>query len=188
MSNANIDALIDELLNPKLNYRSIPKDYSQSQTVNAKICSECGGECCKQCGCHFSPDDFKEISFNFLKQEMEKGFISIDYVDGEAIYQSFGVYILRVRNRNAPIVDLGLMRSPCILLTQNGCKLDYQHRPTGGKLLIPSTETYPMLGLLNRRCYSKYSIKLCCYEWQPHQKVLHNLLNYFMDKEIPCSL
>ena len=51
------------ILYPKLPYRSIKKDYDYSKNVNSKICSECGGECCKRCGCHFSPDDFKEISF-----------------------------------------------------------------------------------------------------------------------------
>ena len=130
----------EDFMYPTLPYRSIKKDYNISKNVNIEICSQCGGQCCKQCGCHFSPDDFEEISFEFLKKEIEKGYISIDYVDGEMIYQSIGVYILRARNKDAPVVDTGLRRSACILLTEEGCKLDYEHRPTGGKLLIPSNE------------------------------------------------
>ena len=175
------------ILYPKLPYRSIKKDYDYSKNVNSKICSECGGECCKRCGCHFSPDDFKEISFDFLKKEIEKGYISIDYVDGEVIYQSFGVYILRVRNQGAPVVDTGLERTPCILLTKKGCKLDYEHRPTGGKLLIPSSEVFGIFGEV-KNCQSNYSIEDCCYEWKPHQRILRDLLEYFKDKEIRCSL
>lgn len=175
-----------EMLYPTLPYRSKPKEYDAIKDVNHELCSKCGGKCCKSCGCHFSPDDFKEISFEYLKKEMEKGYISIDYVDGEIIYESVGIYILRVRNQDAQIVDTGWKRSQCILLTEKGCKLDYEHRPTGGKLLIPSEE-------FNRRCdeitcRSKYSIKDCCYEWKPHQRILADLIEYFKEKEIPCSL
>jgi len=46
---------------------------------NLDICRECGGKCCKNMGCQFSPDDFKKISFNALKKEIEKGHISIDW-------------------------------------------------------------------------------------------------------------
>ena len=178
----------EELMYPTLPYRSIKKDYSISKNVNTEICSKCGGKCCKRCGCHFSPDDFQEISFDFLKNELEKGYISIDYVDGEMIYREFGVYILRVRNQDAPIVDLGYKRSPCVLLTEKGCKLDYEHRPTGGKLLIPSSERLSIFGVIERRCTSTYSIDKCCYEWESHQKLLHDLAEYFKDKELPCSL
>lgn len=100
----------------------------------------------------------------------------------------FGVYILRARNQNAPIVDFGYKRSPCILLTEQGCKLDYEHRPTGGKLLIPSNEFHSVFGVAERRCISTYDIAKCCYEWKSHQKLLHDLSEYFKDKEIPCSL
>jgi len=172
---------------PTLPYRSKEKDYDINKNVNSSICSECKGACCKACGCHFSPDDFEEISFESLKKEIDKGYISIDYVDGEMIYRDRGVYILRIRNQDAPIVDTGFIRkrTPCILLTEKGCKLDYEHRPTGGKLLIPSSIssfTHEMT------CKSKYDISDCCYEWEPHKKLLYQLTEYYRDKEIPCSL
>lgn len=173
--------MLEKLMYPTLEYRSLEKDYDVSKNINCDLCSKCGGDCCKKCGCHFSPDDFEEISFEFLKKELEKGYISIDYVDGEMIYSDFGVYILRVRNQGADIVDACLIRekSQCILLTENGCKLDYNHRPTGGKLLIPNEDG---------RCRQKYDIFDCCYEWKPHQRILRDLVEYFETKEIPCSL
>lgn len=178
---------MDNILFPTLPYQSIQKDYTDSENVNAEICAECGGVCCKTCGCHFSPDDFPEISFEYLKKELEKGYISIDYVDREVIYDDINIFILRVRNQNAPIVDMGYRRTPCILLTENGCKLDYDNRPAGGKLLIPK-ESFPTLFGETRRCHCKYDIDDCCYEWKPHQKVLYRLAKYFEGKEIPCSL
>lgn len=151
-----------------------------SENVNSKICSECGGRCCKQCGCFFSPYDFKEISFEFLKKEIEeKGYISIGYVDPDKSKMTFDVFILRIRNQGKPVVDTSYGRKQCILLTEQGCKLDYKHRPTGGKLLIPSKEG---------PCISKYTLMDCAKEWQSYQRVIFELMEYFEGKEIPCSL
>ena len=43
--------------------------YNEQNSTNYDICKSCGGICCKQCGCHFSPRDFKELSFDYLKSE-----------------------------------------------------------------------------------------------------------------------
>ena len=180
LSKEEFEKLFNELYYPTLEYRSLPKDYSYAKNVNSEICSKCGGKCCKMCGCHFSPDDFEEISFESLKKEIEKGYISIDLVDGELIYSEINVYILRARNVNSPIVDYDYgERGQCILLTESGCKLDYENRPSGGKLLVPREAT---------KCHQNYTIKNCCYEWLPHKKILKNLADYFEDKDFPCSL
>lgn len=189
MSDKNIAKLIMSLSDPELIRRNIVKDYDKEENVNSKLCAECGGECCKCCGCHFSPDDFTDISFETLKREIQKGYISIDYVDGERILRSTGVYILRVRNKERPIVDTGYVRkSGCILLTEKGCKLDYEHRPSGGRLLIPTKKMKNFWGEEVRACKSSYGIKECCYEWMPHQKIICELINYFEDKDFPCSI
>ena len=132
-------------------------------------------------------NDFKEISFESLKQEMDKGYISIDYVDREQIYSDFGIYILRVRNQGAPIIDTGFIRArtPCILLTEKGCKLDYEHRPTGGKLVIPN-EISAICHEMT--CKSTYDIIVCCREWEPYQGIICQLISYYRSREIPCSL
>ena len=175
-----------ELLNNIGKFRkSINKDYDVKKNVNAKICKSCGGLCCKNCGCHFSPDDFKKISFEFLKKEIKNGFISIVCVDREFILQDENVLILRIRNKGMPIVDFGYDSAPCILLTNSGCKLDYEHRPTGAKLLIPS-DSFDKYHV--RMCNSKYTIEDCCYEWEPYQNILSELVKYFFNKDFPCSL
>lgn len=155
--------------------RRIKKDYDISKNVNKEICTKCGGECCKICGCHFSPDDFKKITFESLKEEINKGYISIEYVDREHIYSNHGCYILRIRNENSPIVEINRThRKACMMLTEHGCKFDYKHRPTGGKLLIPSKEG---------RCKNKYSIRDCCYEWEQYQNILCDLVDYFKESK-----
>lgn len=118
---------------------------------------------------------------------MKKSYISIDYVWGEVICSNIGVLFLRVRNQGTPIVDTALHgRMPCILLTKNGCKLDYKKRPTGGRLLRPSSTISRITN--KRECYSQYGIEECCYEWKPHQKILHQLVEYFKEKDFPCLL
>ncbi len=177
---------INWFLYPNLSMRRIVKDYSNPENVNSKLCSDCKGECCKRCGCHFSPEDFAEISFEFLKKEIQKGYISIDYFSKVTTCMDTGAYIIRIRNQASPIVDLDQRIRPCILLTERGCKLDYKHRPSGGKLLKPKVEGR---GKKKRRtCYSTYNITACCQEWMPYQKLLQRLVKYFKNKNFPCSL
>ena len=188
MNSKKIERWLSRVKFPNEPYRSVVKNYDAPENVNSAICSECGGECCKRCGCEFSPNDFQEISYEFLKKEIEKGFITIEFIDGGDLYELLdGVLILRMRNKNSPIVDSVKKKTPCILFTENGCKLDYEHRPTGGKLLRPTTKKDGAI-FRRRSCSSTYSIESCCYEWWPHQRVLYELAEYFKDKDFPCSI
>ena len=172
----------------KLKYRSLEKNYDISKNVNQDVCKKCRGFCCKQCGCHFSPDDFKEITYEYLKKEMEKGYISVDYVEGRHLHRFSGIYILRIRNENAPVVDLESHGGRCILFDdEKGCPFSYCNRPTGGKLLIPEQETTKFI-FKAKACIQKYPIQDCCYEWEPHQQVLKKLVKHFKYKYVRCSL
>lgn len=190
----NFGDVIMKIGSPKIRKNNIERDYDAIKNVNSEICTECGGACCKKCGCHFAPSDFKELTFEYLKREIERGYISIDCVDGEMIYQSGFFYILRVRNQGAPIVDFGYDRSrtPCSLLTKNGCKLSYDERPTGGKLLIPSEEFCFdfSFGIKEkvRKCEQKYEIETCCFEWRPYASIIGKLVQHFRDKDFSCTL
>jgi hypothetical protein len=71
---------------------------------NKALCKECGGECCRSMGCHFSPLDFeflKEydkieefserylIIRDYLRDEIEKRHISIDWWGGDPEDENF---------------------------------------------------------------------------------------------------
>lgn len=158
--------------------RSIKKDYDNVKNQNVLICSECKGSCCKRSGCYFSPDDFREISFEYLKTQLEKGYISISLQSDSVFYPD--VYILKIRDRDTDIVDTGYRNSeysPCMLLTDNGCKLSYEERPSGGKLYIPKYEN----GFYH--CYTNYTIRDCCNEWFPYQEILTQLVIYFSNRQ-----
>ena len=161
----------------------------RTDTTNKELCEKCGGKCCKYCGCHFSPHDFKEITYESLKREIKKGYISIEWVALNSWNEGRGgVYILRIRNKGKAIVDNDLERNPCILLTEHGCKLDYASRPLGGKLLIPYVRKEAYNNNETLLCYSEYDIDACVMEWKEYQHILEQLVKYFSDKDYSCSI
>ncbi len=179
---------IEEWKASKLEYRSLEKNYDLAKNVDEEVCKKCGGICCMQCGCHFSPDDFEEISYEYLKKELEKGYISIDCEEGLRVHRLNDIYILRIRNKNSPVVDIGHHEGPCILWDEDkGCPFPYNERPTGAKLLIPEQE-YKKLFYTVKKCEQMYPIKDCCYEWEPHQQVLKKLIRHFKYEYVKCSL
>ncbi len=148
------------------------------KTTDPELCSICKGRCCKNCGCFLSPQDFSKISYKVLNQEIQKGYISIDYV-WKKNYEKKGTLVLRIRNVGSPIVDIKRSSKPhqCMMLTPNGCSFSYEERPLGGKLLIP---------LVNDKgyavCYPRYSYIECAREWEPYKRILRKL--YFKYRNI----
>lgn len=138
-------------------------------------CSTCGGRCCKNMACHFSPDDFDKISFDALKTEIDKGCISIDWWeerDGSASYY------LRMRHVDGPIVDPS-WGGRCILLTKTGCPLPFEKRPLGARALKPK-EPIPrgVYGISGGICHSYYSKEQCKNDWKKYEDILIKLLHY----------
>ena len=160
------------------------KNREAPENINPEICKGCGW-CCRRCGCYFSPEDFPEISYEYLKKRIEEGYISLEFVLKERTYLDYDTLILRVRNQGAPVVDLGLKRTPCVLLTEKGCALSEKDRPSGGVFLIPMETFNPKTGRKEKACYSKYDIEECALEWRPYQDILLQLLKYFQEHNVP---
>lgn len=129
-------------------------------------CRKCQGACCKNMGCHFSPTDFKEISFDYLKEVIMKGYISIDWWEEPDDSPS---YFLRMRNVGGPIIDPS-WGGRCVLLTDDGCPLSFNERPLGARSLKPSPDGY---------CVVHYSKEQCKYDWANYSDILKELVEYF---------
>ena len=144
---------------------------------NAELCQQCGGKCCQLMGCHFSPDDFKDLSYEGLKKEIDTGYISIDWWEGD-INKNRNEYshiiFLRMRNKGASIVDASWGGSQCFLWTEEaGCPLPFSARPKGARLVRPGTD----------ECPTDYSKEQCVWDWRPYQEVLIKLKNdYYVAK------
>lgn len=118
------------------------------------ICAKCGGCCCKSMSCHLHPDDvFKgnKPSLELLVVFLASGNYSIDWWEGDTnstnqCYDMF--FYLRPRHvGNVTLFD-GSYGGKCIFLTPNGCSLDWEDRPLGGKALVPEA---------NGRCHSEWT-------------------------------
>jgi len=141
----------------------------QDNNENIELCAKCKGYCCKSLGCHFSPRDFEDISFETLKKIIKKGHISIDWWDGDVFDKNRDrTLYLRIRNKNASIVDPS-WGGECMLLTEHGCSLSFNERPMGGRGLIPGVN----------ECIVKYSKEDCCKEWYEYQNLLEKLVKVF---------
>ena len=134
-------------------------------------CALCKGACCKRMACHYSPDDFPEISYEYLKKEIEKGKISIDWWE-----DIFPEYYLRARHVGEPVV-CGSWGGKCVNLTEHGCSLPFEERPLGGKALRPREHS-------GGDCVSSYKKEQCKNDWKQYSSILEQLVMYFRSNPI----
>ncbi len=121
-------------------------------------------------------EDFENLSFDYLKKEIDKGYISIS---GQpfplfAGAWSFLLY-LRARNVNSDIVDLFSLGDPCVLLTDKGCSLDETKRPSLGLMVKPTKIGGP--------CDKKYDSSIAL-NWLDYDEVLSKLIKHYTNMEI----
>lgn len=152
---------------------------------NSHICSECGGRCCNNLGCHISPNDLKEITKESIISLIdESGCISIDYWEGNPETEEYDgnrCYYLRIKNENAKVIDAAFVQNSCSILTDKGCPLSFEYRPKGARDLIPAYG--------NIDCKDTYSKQQCCIDWMKHQSVMNEVYNYYAEKgEITFNL
>ncbi len=130
---------------------------------NQSLCKACGGYCCINCPCFFMPEDFPDLTLEgLLKEFREKDYLCI--IANDVPYIS-----MRATNWKR-IVQLFEKRitNPCMLLTSTGCTFSYDERPTGGKLLIPSSHG----------CYSKLDAISIFQAWAPYTEVLLQVMTH----------
>lgn len=149
---------------------------------NLELCSKCKGKCCKAMGCHFSPDDFEDLSYEGLKKEIDKGYISIDWWEGNPFdpdnrREIPRAFFLRIRNRNSDVVNAS-WGGICSLLTDKGCILSYNERPKGGRSLIPAVP----------ECRITYTKDQCARDWYKYNDILIKLEDHYYDKDIKNKL
>ncbi len=158
--------------------------------LNKKICSECGGICCKKCGCMYLPEDFVSMEYESLLNVIKIGNISISisifniFYGGNSdksptyekispnhnILWSYYLY-LRARNINRDIIDFFGIEGTCSILGDKGCKYSDSERPSLGLSLIPrKAKDGGCVQLAD-----KYSYEIM-YDWIRYQKVLEQII------------
>ncbi len=131
---------------------------------NIKVCSACGGICCKSSGGLVFPGDFGEINLNTLIQVFKSGLYAVDYLDSRTNEMSSDYYI-RTRLINAKKVFDPKGNGQCVILTENGCKLSFHLRPKGCRELVPNPPN----------CYfpnNSINLKTCVEAWKPYEHLI----------------
>ena len=151
---------------------------SDSSKVNYNTCKECGGKCCKNLACHISPSDLKTISKESIINLIdESGCISIDWWDGDPRKNDKNdnskTFYLRIRNKDAKVIDAAFGGHPCSLLTDSGCPINFEYRPKGARDLIP---------VADKECKVLYSKQQCAIDWIPYQDILKEVYLYYKQK------
>lgn len=152
---------------------------------NKDYCKNCGGYCCRKSGCDYWVEDFNDKSMKGLLEILSTGDVSIvsflslkKLPNGKKIAEPF--LYLRARNTDRDIVDLLSIKTPCSLLTSEGCPLDLEHRPSGAANIIPGKSKYecrPNENPLNK-----------ILEWDSYQKPLRRIVKKYTGLSVEDKL
>lgn len=134
---------------------------------NKEICSECGGKCCERSPGVCFPSDFKDE--NDIVDKILGGSYCIDWWEGNLGDGCEDIaYFVRPRTKNYKdrVFDGG-WGGECVLLTETGCSLKFDDRPSECRHLKPNVG-----GCAGNELFSKES---SCRAWRKHQDMFENL-------------
>ncbi|ABR31368.1 hypothetical protein SU69_07735 [Thermosipho melanesiensis] len=130
--------------------------------VNIELCKKCQGKCCKNYPGIALPKDFgntKEEIFKNLIKAFKSGKWSIDWDKNEE-------YFVRpsIKGRKFYIFDHAIS-GECVFLTEKGCKLSLEKRPSGCLLLEPRE---------SEKCIQHLTKRNTINEWKKFKEILLN--------------
>lgn len=148
-----------------------------------EACAACGGYCCTTMAGATFPEDFKPNFYQSVRKAMASGRWSIDWWEGDPRIgrDQFGqVYYVRPRHKTsgilAKVVDPS-WEGTCNFLTETGCELPYEKRPSECRHLEPKS---PYPESCEQHGHSKENAAVA---WMPHQRLLRKLVEEY--KEVP---
>lgn len=169
--------LLDDLIRHVMS-EDIKKE--DRETIDHLQCKVCGGKCCKETGCMFSPHDFRYISsFEKMRNLLAQGFISIVSIYPMESGLDEPIRVLKMRNKYAKVLDdrPDLANGGCIALESDGCPFTDEDRPYGGRILIPE-KAY------GKTCSRGYSHRKAAEDWLPYQELVDKLSEEFAGKTV----
>ncbi len=112
--------------------------------LNAEICKECQGECCKSLPGACLPNDFTEPILISLVKAFESGKYAVDWWERDPRPDKDEIsrgYFIRPAIKGAKnLFDPSWGNKICIFLTDEGCELNYDERPAGCRALEPKED------------------------------------------------
>lgn len=159
-------------------FKTHKEDISENQEfyTDTESCTKCGGRCCKKTSCLYSPSDLKEVTYESIRELIDSGKASIDWMMDSKTEDGRYYFFLRVREVGGNALDPSYGK-PCSMLTEKGCKFNYAERPKGGRLL----RTTVKIG----ECHSDYDKEQAKEEWFEYEKILHKLFYEYSNGKSP---
>ena len=143
---------------------------------NSKMCSECGGKCCKSLpGANF-PDDFDAPIQEEVKKALKSGQYTIDSWEGDARLgkEELSVcYFIRpaVKGKEGELTDYS-WGGECTFLSLEGCTLLLEKRPTSCKVLEPKEKG-------NCFVHQGKDKRAAAIAWIPYTEMFENLISEY---------
>lgn len=154
---------------------------------DSSICTKCGGLCCRLMGCEIFPQDVKRwfqtdtITKEHICKLLATRLVQLDWYEEDVRFMRFGYsseyfddheyhercYYLHMRNGNDPAV-FGSFGGRCRALTDTGCSLPWELRPTGGQSLVPTA---------GFNCIPSYGKPECALAWIPYYDIMDECTN-----------
>lgn len=155
------------------------RKHKSLKLENEEICALCGGKCCKNGGCKYLSQDFAQIKLDYIESVLDQGNISVAALidfrhQSKKTFANITLY-LRERDINHDAIDLVSVRSCCSSLKNNRCEHDISNRPSVGATLVPS---FP------EKCHPSISHEEFIANWEPHQEVLHQIVEIKTGKTV----
>lgn len=135
--------------------------------LNAALCEECGGKCCKMMPGIAFPVDFKKPLAESLLKAFKSGNWAIDWYEGDPTGKGkfHQVYYVRPKVKGVKKLFDPSWGGECIFLIDDGCRLKPGARPMTCRMLEPIT-------LKNCVFHKAKSKAECATAWLPYNRVI----------------
>lgn len=154
---------------------------------NRDVCAECGGYCCKKCGCDYFVSDLESNKIDYLESLLDTGRVSVIAAikfkripNGNLTVEP--ILYLRARNINREAIDLLSLKTTCASLEAGGCHYTLERRPSGGGSLMPKKENGLYL------CYPTVDRLSELKKWDKYQKPLWKIVQRRTGKNVYAKL
>lgn len=154
---------------------------------DSTLCKACQHRCCENMGCEIYPIDvikkYGEISVDTIEKLIATGYVSIDWYSGDprnGMHELEKGYYLRMRNKDAPISD-PCFEGECIAYDKKtGCKLSFENRPLGGRILCPKPDMTCDYGSFEGSAH-RNGKRMASIHWVPYHDILKSIADKYYD-------
>lgn len=154
---------------------------------NFKMCSACGGACCKRHAGSYAPEDIKEpITAELISELLRGGKHAIDWWEGDVLDRGNNdrnSFYLRPRHKGEKAV-VGSWGGVCINWTEQGCSLSEEEKPFQCKHLIPDYNFETKQANCDTDDADKTSKKQMIIRWLPYQEQLSEAIDLFYNRSL----